>query len=186
MDDTQIISLYLKRDESAIQHTAEKYGSYLGCVAYNILRCHEDTEEVVEDTYLSAWNAIPPHIPQKLKHYLSRIARNLAFNRLDYLTAKRRDPHMLVVLSELDACIPDNGTDLEKHMDSKLLGQCLNQFLSTLEKKDCVLFMYRYYHCLTIKEIAEKCGMTERNVKYRMSCLRQQLRKELKKEGIYV
>lgn len=186
MDDTQIISLYLKRNESAISHTAEKYGPYLNAVAYNILRCHEDADEVVEDTYMGAWNSIPPQIPKVLKHYLSRITRNLAFNRLDYLTAKCRDPHMLVVLSELDACIPDNGADLESQMDSKMLGRCINRFLSTLEKQDCVLFLCRYYHCMSISEIAEKYGLTERNVNYRMSRLRQQLRKELAKEGICV
>lgn len=186
MDDTQIISLYLKRNELAIEKTAEKYGPYLHHVAYNILRCHEDTEEVLEDTYLGAWDTIPPQIPQVLKHYLSRIARNLAFNRLDYLTAKRRDPHMLLVLSELDACIPDNGADLDAHMDRKLTGKCLNLFLSTLEKQDCALFLCRYYHCMTIQEIADKYGLTQRNVKYRMSCMRQKLRKTLHKEGICV
>ena len=86
MDDTQIIDLYFRRCESAISETAEKYGAYLNQVAYNILRCREDTQEIVEDTYLAAWNAIPPTRPQALKHFLSRITRNLSFNRLDYLT----------------------------------------------------------------------------------------------------
>ena len=87
MDDTQIIGLYFSRSESAIAETAKKYGAYLNQVAYNILRCREDTEEIVEDTYLAAWNAIPPTKPNVLKHFLSRITRNLAFTRLDYNTA---------------------------------------------------------------------------------------------------
>ena len=129
MEDTQIIALYLSRQEAAIGETAKKYGGYINRIAYNILRCREDTEEIAADTYLAAWNAIPPEIPRVLKHFLSRIARNLAFDRLDYITAKRRDVH---------------------------------------------------------SEIADKLGLTERNVKYRLSFLRQKLRKQLEREGINV
>lgn len=186
MDDTTIISLYLKRSETAISQTAKKYGAYLSHIAYNLLRCHEDTEEVVEDTYLAAWNTIPPEVPRSLKHYLSRITRNLAFNRLDYRNAKCRDGHMLVVLSELDVCLQDNNADMDRQMEGKLIGQCLNQFLSSLEKQDCAVFLCRYYHCMTLSEIAKKYKMTERNVKYRLSRLRQLFRKELKKEGICI
>ncbi len=186
MDDTEIIKLYLARSEAAIERTTEKYSAYLSCVAYNILRSHEDVEEVVQDTYLGAWNTIPPQIPKVLKHYLSRIARNLAFNCLDYRTAKRRDPHMLVVLSELDACIPDSTADLDDKMEAKQIGLCINHFLSTLEKTDCAIFLCRYYHCMTVREIAQKYSIPERNVKYRLSRLRTKLRMQLSKEGICV
>ena len=90
MDDSQIIRLYFERSETAIAETDKKYGAFLNQVAYNILRGAEDTEEIVNDTYLGAWNAIPPAKPERLKYFLSRIARNLAINRLDYLQAKRR------------------------------------------------------------------------------------------------
>ena len=112
MEDTQIIALYLSRQEAAIGETAKKYGGYINQIAYNILRCREDTEEIAADTYLAVWNAIPPEIPRVLKHFLSRIARNLAFDRLDYITAKRRDVHMITLLSELDACLPDPHADV--------------------------------------------------------------------------
>ena len=166
MEDTQIIALYLSRQEAAIGETAKKYGGYINRIAYNILRCREDTEEIAADTYLAAWNAIPPEIPRVLKHFLSRIARNLAFDRLDYITAKRRDVHMITLLSELDACLPDPRSDVDK--------------------KDCAVFLSRYYYSMAISEIADKLGLTERNVKYRLSCLRQKLRKQLEREGISV
>ena len=174
MEDTQIIALYLSRQEAAIGETAKKYGGYINRIAYNILRCREDTEEIAADTYLAAWNAIPPEIPRVLKHFLSRIARNLAFDRLDYITAKRRDVHMITLLSDLDA------------LDAKLAAGSVNRFLSQLEKKDCAVFLSRYYYSMAISEIADKLGLTERNVKYRLSCLRQKLRKQLEREGINV
>ena len=186
MEDTQIIALYLSRQEAAIGETAKKYGGYINRIAYNILRCREDTEEIAADTYLATWNAIPPEIPRVLKHFLSRIARNLAFDRLDYITAKRRDVHMITLLSELDACLPDPRSDVEAAVDAKLAAGSVNRFLSQLDKKDCAVFLSRYYYSLTISEIADKFGLTERNVKYRLSCLRQKLRKQLEREGINV
>lgn len=186
MEDTEIINLYFSRSESAIGETAGKYGAYLNQVAYNILRCREDTEEVVEDTYFAAWNAIPPERPRILKHFLSRITRNLSFDRLDYITAKRRDVHMITLLSELDACLPDEGGSVEAAMEAKQIGESLNCFLSELDKLDCAVFVNRYYYSMTISEIAEKYALTERNVKYRLSCLRRQLRNVLDREGITV
>lgn len=186
MEDTQIIELYFSRSESAIGETAGKYGAYLNQVAYNILRCREDTEEVVEDTYLAAWNAIPPERPRILKHFLSRITRNLSFDRLDYISAKRRDVHMITLLSELEACLPDENGDVEAAMEAKQIGKMLNRFLSGLEKLDCAVFVNRYYYSMTISEIAKKYELPDRNVKYRLSCMRCQLRKLLAREGITV
>ena len=138
------------------------------------------------DTYLAPWNAIPPEIPRVLKHFLSRIARNLAFDRLDYITAKRRDVHMITLLSELDACLPDPRSDVEAAVDAKLAAGSVNRFLSQLDKMDCAVFLSRYYYSMAISEIADKLGLTERNVKYRLSCLRQKLRKQLEREGLHV
>lgn len=186
MDDSQIIQLYLSRSEEALEKTASKYGSYLNQVAFNILRCREDTEEIVDDTYMAAWNAIPPTIPAVLKHFLSRITRNLAFDRLDYMTAKRRGSHLDILLSELEDCLPDTRGSAEDMLEARQIGQALNRFLETVNRKDCQIFLNRYYYGMTISEIAEKYGFPQRNVKYRLSCLRQQLRSYLNKEGIAV
>ena len=186
MDDTQIIELYFKRSETAIAETARKYSSYLNQIAYNILRCREDTEEVVEDTYFAAWNAIPPTKPMVLKHFLSRITRNLSFDRLDYLTAKRRSGHMAILLSELEECIPDYRGDVEALWEAKQIGVSINRFLETLDKIDCWVFLGRDYYTMTLAEISEKYQLPLRNVRYRLSCLRKKLRKHLDKEGIVV
>lgn len=186
MNDTQIIELYFQRRESAIECTAEKYGDYLNHIAFNILRCPEDSEEVVEDTYLAAWNTIPPTVPAVLKHFLSRIVRNLAFSRLDYLKAKRRSSHLDVLLSELEECLPDRRGSAEDMLEAKELGKCLNSFLEGLDRDDCRIFLSRYYYGLTISEIAVKFDFPQRRVKYRLSRLRGDLRNHLNKEGFYV
>lgn len=186
MDDTQIIDLYFSRSETAIAETAVKYGPYLNQIAYNILRSREDTEEIVEDTYFAAWNTIPPTRPDVLKHFLSRITRNLSFSRLDYMTAKRRNGNMAVLLSELEECIPDHRGNLEAVWEAKQIGASLNRFLDTMDRTDCRIFLCRYYYSMTIAQIAEKYVMPQRKVKYRLSILRKQLRKHLDKEGIVI
>lgn len=186
MEDAQIIALYLSRSESAIAETARKYGSYLHQIAFQILRSREDTEEIVDDTYLAAWNTIPPEIPRVLKHFLSRITRNIAFDRLDYLTAKCRDSHMITLLSELDACIPAPDSDPSIAMEAKQIGEVINRFLSGLDRLDCAVFLCRYYYCIPIRQIAGKYSLSERNVKYRLSCMRRALRRFLDKEGIVI
>lgn len=186
MEDTEIISLYFQRRESAIGETSKKYGSYLNQVAYNILRSREDAEEIVQDTYLAAWNAIPPQYPNVFRHFLSRITRNLAFDRLDYLTAKRRNPNMLAVLSELEECIPDPGSNPESILEEKLTGESINTFLAMQNKEDCALFLCRYYYSMTIEDIGKRFSLSEGKVKYRLSRLRRRLQKHLEQEGIAV
>ena len=180
MEDSKIIDLYFARSDKAIEETSIKYGGYLNQIAYNILRDSRDTEEIVNDAYLGAWNAIPPMRPNSLKHYLSRITRNLSFNRLDYKLAGKRN----AVLVELDECIPDKQSDVESILEAKEIGVLLNSFLSLLDLKNCAIFLARYYYSYTIKEIADTYNLSQRQVKYRLMKLRQELRQYFDKEGV--
>ena len=186
MEDTQIIKLYFARSEDALEETKRKYGSYLNGVARAILKSPEDREEILGDTYLAAWNSIPPQRPRSLQYYLARITRNLSLNRLDYLTAQCRDSRMDVLLSELEECLPDSGRSPEETVEAKEIGNLLNRFLGTLDAQDCGIFLNRYFYGLTIPEIQEKSGLPQRKIKYRLNSTRQKLRTFLEKEGMTV
>lgn len=183
MQDADIIALYFARSEQAITETNEKYGAYLNCVAYNILRDHSDTEEIVEDTYMAAWKAMPPEWPDKLKHFLSRITRNLSFKRLEYNSAAKRASGTRVLLEELEECLPSSHS-LEDDMDAHLISELLNQFLSELSTSDVQLFVCRYFYAMTLQEISSKYTIPMRKVQYRLSMMRSELRVLLEKEGI--
>lgn len=102
MDDKSIVQLYWSRDEKAISATAEKYGAYCQTIANNILGNTEDAKECVNDTYLNAWNSIPPHRPENLATYLGKITRNLSFNRYKKNRAKKRSGGQIpLILEEL-------------------------------------------------------------------------------------
>lgn len=186
MEDQQIIGLYFARSESAIDETAKKYGAYLNTVVGNILRCPEDTEEIVSDVYLAAWNSMPPTWPNVLKHYLSRIARNLSFRRYAYLTADKRSNYTEVMLSELEECIPDGRSDPAEVVEARALGRCINGFLASLSREDCGLFVSRYFYAQTLEELAKKYGSSPRKIKYHLEKLRFRLRTYLQKEGMSV
>ncbi len=186
MEDTEIIRLYFAREESAIAETAAKYGSYLYTVAYNILRQEEDTEEILSDTYLGAWNAIPPEVPAVLKHFLSRITRNLSLKRLSYLGAEKRAADVTELLDEMEECLPDRRSDPEKVLESRTIAETLNAFLGSLSAQEAAVFVSRYYYAMSIRELAVKYELPERKIKYLLKCLRDVLRKRLAKEGITV
>ena len=182
MEDVEIIALYVERSESAIRETDIKYNTFLSRLIYNILHDTLDTEEIIDDTYMGAWNAIPPTIPNSLKHFLSRIARNLSFGRLDYRLAGKRN----ALFVELDECIPDMRQNVERAWEAKEIGDLLNGYLETLERKNCAVFLGRYYYSCSISELAEQYSLTQRQVKYMLSKARDGLRVYLGKEGVEV
>lgn len=182
MEDAGIIELYFNRSEAAIRETDNKYGAFLHRLAFNILRDSRDTEEIVDDTYMGVWNAIPPTIPDSLKHFLSRIARNLSLNRLNYLLAGKRN----AVFAELDECIPDARQSVERIWEARETGKLLNRFLGTLDRRSCAVFLGRYYYACSLDELAGQYSLTKRQVKYMLSRTRKSLREYFENEGVEV
>lgn len=183
MDDQQIIRLFWNRSESAIRETAAKYGSYCRTIAEHILCNREDSEECVSDTWLRAWNAIPPERPRKLSVYLGKITRNLALDRLKERSAEKRGgDQILLALEELDGFLI--GTDdTEQVLDMLAATDAINHFLASLPKQSRTIFLRRYWYFYSVREIARDCGISASKVK--MSLLRS--RKKLKialEEGI--
>ena len=132
MEDTKIVQLYWDRDPNAIRASATKYGNYCTSIAKNILGNKEDAEECVNDTYLKAWNAMPPHRPNMLSTFLGKITRNLAFNRYKHNNAdKRGGSEISAVLDELSECV--SGKDnVEQEIEYKELVKTINSFLDTI------------------------------------------------------
>ena len=180
MEDSLIIDLYWQRSERAISETDQKYGSYCRSIAYGILNCREDTEECVSDTWLRAWEAMPPQRPNKLSAFLGRITRNLALDRWDYYHAAKRSGSFDLVLSELSEFIPSPRDDFAQLE----LTQLLNDFLRTLPKSNRTLFLRRYWYCDSISQLARRYGMGESAVKSSLFRTRNKLKVYLEKEGV--
>lgn len=173
MDDARIIQLYWDRDEQAIRATSEKYGRYCASIARNILGNPEDAEECVNDTYLHAWNAMPPHRPALLPTFLGRLTRNLSLNKCRYLTARRRSG-VTLALEELSDVV--SGTALpEQELQSRELLAAIDAFLAALPQKKRRIFVCRYWYFDSIPSIAAQFGTTENAVSAVLSRTRRKL-----------
>ena len=175
MDDKKIIDLLFERSEKVIQELSEKYGKLCHKIAQNILNNNSDAEECVNDTYLGVWNSIPPNHPESLVSYVCKIARNIACKRYNYNTASKRNSIYDVALEELEETLT-SMKDVESEIESNQLTETIEQFLNTLDQKDRVIFMRRYYFSDSYAEISELTGLTEKNVSVRLTRLRNKLK----------
>ena len=183
MEDTDILRLYLERSEAAISETDIKYGKLCRYVAMNILANREDSEECVNDTYLSVWNSIPPQRPGRFQVFISRITRNLALKKYEFLSAAKRNPEALCSLSELDDCV-SGAESVESELENRRIERAISAFLwqQTAEKRN--IFIRRYWYFEPIQTICRRTGFCSGKVTSMLYHTRQKLRTYLESEGI--
>ncbi len=185
MEDDKIIALLFDRNEQAVWELQKRFGFSCFAVAKNILPSREDCEECVNETWLRAWNAIPPRHPENLKYYLTSITRNLAFNRRrDQSRDRRGGGEIDAVLDELSESLAAPGTPEEAYFGREL-GTVINEFLASLPERDRDVFLRRYYFVESPRTIAERYGMREGNVAVILTRVRKKLKKHLSKEGYF-
>jgi len=183
MDDTSIVQLYWDRSEQAIAETDIKYGAYCYSIAYNVLACNEDAEESVSDTYMAAWNKLPPHRPAILSVFLGKITRCISINRWKSRnTCKRGGGEILLALEELGDCV-DQSQNVALTYESKEQIRTLNHFLDTLPEVQRDIFLRRYWFFDPIGDIAQSYGFSTSKVTSMLHRLRIKLRVQLEKEG---
>lgn len=184
MDDQIIIEMFEARDETALDTCKKKYDRFCFHIANRILGCKEDAEEIVNDTYLKAWNTIPPQKPQSIKAYLGMLTRQGALNRIAHRnTEKRGGGQVELALSELEECLASDGADIAEQV---VLRDALNRFLRTLPSKARIVMIQRYWYLCSVEEIARSCGMTENSVKVMLHRTRMKLKDFLEKEGLFI
>ena len=184
MEDNQILDLYFAREEQAIRETQEKYGGYCYSIAYNILENREDAEESVSDTYLAAWNAMPPRRPSALQAFLGKITRNSAIDRWRKRSAfKRTGGELTVALEELKEVAGDSETPETQALRRELARE-LTRYLENLDTTRRGVFLCRYWYLDSVGEIAEKTGFSQSKIHSMLHKMRMDLKKQLVKEGL--
>lgn len=181
MDDHAIVELYWRRDETAIDETRRAYGGYCAAIAGNILADPQDREECLSDTWLGAWNAMPPQRPQKLSPLLGRICRNAALDIHRRLTAGKRSGGFPLVLEELAECV--GGAPLEETVTARELGEAISRFLEGIPAVQRRVFLRRYWACQDVAGIARDFSFTESKVKSMLRRTREKLKRTLIEEG---
>ena len=184
MNDNQIIKLFFTRNEDAIDQTAYKYGTRLTGLAANIVRNNEDAQECVNDTYLKAWDTIPPTKPDHFYAYLAKICRYFSFGRLDWNNAAKRNAQVVALTQEMEECIPDSWQNA--NVESGEISRLVSLFLRTQTPENRMIFLRRYWYGDSVSEIALRYEITQSAVLMRLSRTRSKLAAYLKKEGIGV
>lgn len=186
MDDKQIVELYLQRDENAIRQTQRKFGKRIIRISKNITGSESTAEEVENDTYLRAWENIPPTNPATyLFAYLARIARNLSLSVCRERSALKRDAMLVELTNEMEECLPSTSS-VEEETDANLLVELLNKFLFSKPEDKRNIFIRRYWYLDSVSEIARQFGLSESIVKTTLFRMRAELREFLEEQGIEV
>lgn len=185
MEDRLIVGLYWQRREEAIDASQRKYGRFCHRIAENILSIREDAEECVSDTWIHAWNAMPPQKPDSLRAFLGRIVRNLAISRYRANHAQKRYGGMELLLSELGECVPA-ADSVERSVDAAELSRALSDWLRGLPESERTVFLRRYWSGEPVRTVAAHTGRSSSAVQRMLTRLRTQLRAHLEEEGIAV
>lgn len=184
MEDAHIVRMYLQRDESAIDATAKQYGMRLRNLANGILQDVYMAEECENDTYLAAWNNIPPHEPfTYLFAFLARITRHLALDRCRERSRSKRNVLLVELTQEMEQCLPAPG-DVESSVDVRIMGAAISKFLRGISEERRLVFLRRYWYMDSIADIAKRFSLGESAVKTMLFRIRQELKSYLRKEGL--
>ena len=183
MEDSRIVELYWSRSEDAITHTADKYGKYCYSIAYRILADDGDADETVNDTYMGAWNSMPPHRPSVLSTFLGKLTRRISINRWTEKRAEKRGGGEIpLALEELAEVIPSSDTP-EQSIAVQELAEAINRFLASLQEEDRDIFVCRYWFLAPTAEISKKFNSSLSKVKSSLFRTRKKLKAHLEKEG---
>lgn len=184
MEDREIVDLYWRRSDAAIEESDRKYGNYCHKIAYNICANHEDSEECVSDTWFKAWNIMPPKRPNVLNSFFGSICRNLALDLWRRKNAKKRGGgETELVFEELSDCI-GAGSEPEKQVEAMELEEAVSQFIHGLPDRERRIFLARYYFILPVAEIAKRQHEGVGKTKMTLYRTREKLMEELRKEGL--
>lgn len=183
MDDREIVELYLLRDENAIDKTKNKFGQRLYALSYSIVNDRETAEECENDTYVEAWNSIPPHEPREyLYAYLSRITRHISLNRCRDNARLKRSAFITEISEEMEQCIP-SPNNVECRINDMVLSEAINKFLAGLDEEKRNIFIRRYWYMDSVTAISRRYLLSESKVKTTLFRCRNRLREYLEKEG---
>ena len=183
MEDLEIVKLYWDKDEKAILETKNKYENYCFSISYNILHNSEDCKEVLNDTYLATWNAIPPAHPINLSTFIGKITRRLSINKYRLLNAEKRGGNDVTLsFDEIEDCIADNN--INESLSTELLAETINEFLETLKENERKVFVCRYWYFDSIEDICKRFSYGQSKVKMMLKRTRDKLKEYLISQGV--
>ena len=185
MEDEKIVDLFFARSDLAISELDTKYSKTCHQLSYKILNNLLDAEECVNDAYLGTWNAIPPQRPHSLLAFVCVLVRRYSIMRYRANIAVKRNSSYDVTFDEIKECFAA-PVNVEGTVEVKLLTRTIEEFLDTLTQENRVIFLRRYWFSDSYEQIAERTGLTVKNISVRLTRTRKQLREYLREKEVLV
>ena len=154
-------------------------------LAYRVIGREEDARDVVQETFLRAYRALPGFKGQaKFSSWLYRIALNLCH---DWLRRQRRAP-LVQVPEGMDptelAADRQPSESIEDLVSRKELGAAVQEAMTLLPEEQRTAIVLKEYHGMTFQEIAELQECPLSTVKTRLYQGLSVLRRHLEKSGM--
>lgn len=184
--DEQIIELYWRREEKAIQETDKKYGQFLFRIAYNILHERLDCEECQNDTYLGVWNAIPPTRPTVFPAFITQIMRRIAINRYKEKASKKRIPSELTIsMEDVNGTLHGDDSVAVKYEMAEV-GKIINNYVRELSDRQRYIFIDRFYLAESVETIATDLSISVPTVYREIDKIKHSLKLYLEWSDVYI
>lgn len=184
--DEQIIELYWRREEKAIQETDKKYGQFLFRIAYNILHERLDCEECQNDTYLGVWNAIPPTRPTVFPAFITQIMRRIAINRYKEKASKKRIPSELTIsMEDVNGTLHGDDSVAVKYEMAEV-GKIINNYVRELSDRQRYIFIDRFYLAESVETIATDLSISVPTVYREIDKIKHSLKLYLEGNDVYI
>jgi RNA polymerase sigma-70 factor (ECF subfamily) len=162
LDDSQIIHLIKnpKTTRQGFERMVRQYSEKLYWQVRHIVLVHEDADDVLQNTFLKAWNSIDTfHGDSKIYTWLSRIAINEA---LDFLRKQKNKPTISADDSDLGIA---NRLMADEYFDGDTTEAQLQEAIAQLPDVQKTVFMLRYFEEMKYSEISQMLGTSEGGLK---------------------
>lgn len=184
MREEEIVRLLLTQPDAGMTAAMESYGQKVKWMVGRILGAgrKEDIEECVSDVFVKVWQEISAYSQERgsLLSWIYGIARHTAIDRLRKISGKDTVPLPDFLEEEGLGVTPDFSDSVAQRENAAVIREAVHG----MKQPDRNIFLLRYFYFLTVKEIAERLGLTEKQVENRLRRGREKLKRELTERGV--
>lgn len=181
LTDIEIVGRILSGDTPLYELIVRRYNPYLYKIGRSYNYNHEDTQDLMQDTYVDAFKNLSRFENRSaFKTWLVRIMLNNCYRKKEKFSYKNEFPRDILNENSIPM-FNNSNNDAEKQSNNRELGRIIEQSLSQIPEDYRMVFSLREMNGFNVAETAELLQISESNVKTRLSRAKSMLRKEIEK-----
>lgn len=180
LSDLEIVDRVLSGEIALYEIIMRRYNPYLFKVGKSYGFSQPDTEDLIQDSYLSAYTNLGKFEKRStLKTWLVKIMLNNCYHRTQKFSYKNEVPSEISDKNGIPLFMQPTNTG--KTIMNNELKHILEQALVQIPKEYRMVFTLRELNGMNTRETAEVLNITETNVKVRLKRAKDMLRSEIRK-----